>query len=317
MNIRVVIFIFVLVIGFCRNVMAGNENGGGGSSVVCRGQNNNILSAETLDLYEGKNVYGLIIDERQGSVQEIIESIKQKLKDTMEQPEIHLFPLISRVQSIFRLTGEGVILKPVDDVSEIGFPADCKIEQLAHYVDDDLLVVQREIWGALSNTQKASLIIHEAIYRHERYYGATNSRRARKIVSRVFSDSEFENVMSRLPQNLKFCSAYLGDKMSYRFFYYPVNGDMTQLQFLNFKGFTVYSRKTAVIPIFHYWENDESSQELCGSDKYCNYTSGTTYSKFEGNDSVILGRELDIEEGGAVKFYMLDNNGRNYLDCQI
>lgn len=295
---------------------AGNENGGGGGAVVCRNPDHSIMSVETLDIYEAKNMYGLYVPEQAGSVKEIVANIKVKLRDSLAQPEIHLYPLIERVQSIMRFTQNGAKLEPVDDAAAIVLPKDCKIEQLANYVDDNLLVVQHELWERLSNTQKAALILHEAIYRLERYEGATTSRRTRRIVASLFSNLQLESVESGLPLNRKRCSATKDNKLSYSFYYYPTSNNMTKLQFTHFEGSTVYSLKTAVIPFALPWWDSYIETAPCGSEKRCNFSGGDTRSVFEGNGFIVVGRELAWDN--SVRFYFKDSKGElNYLSCNM
>lgn len=309
----------LLLMGFASACLArtGNENGGGGASVVCRNADKSIISAETLDLYEGRNIYGLNIAEPGGDIPSIIEELKMRLRNSLEQPEIHLFPLIDRVQSILKFTGQDAVLTPIDDVLPIALPANCAIEQLANYVDDDLLVVQKTIWDALSNAQRAALILHEAIYRLERYSGAKSSRRTRRIVASIFSDSKFESVTAELPAGAKLCTAHNGNKTTYRFYYYPSHKNMTGLQFTLFKGHSVFSRKISTIPITLPWSKYYQNNNPCDFDKFCNFSGGDTLSNFEGHDFVTIGRQWNSDSDYSLWFYILDENGLNYIDCRI
>jgi len=310
--------IIPLVIAFSGAVYAGGDAGGGGKAVVCRDNNHSIVSAQTLDLYEGRNIYDLYIPDIAGTPDQIVEVIKTRLLSTVDQPEFQIYPDIARVHDIFRLTGPGVVLLPVDDAAEVAVPDKCAIEQLANYIDDNLLSVQSDIWNALSNTEKAALIMHEAIYREERYWGAKDSRRSRKIVANLFANSTFEQVSSGLPLYAPACIAGDGVKMNYSFSYFPTaDGKGTVLQFKVMNGLLVFSKKTTEIPFAPPWfDYVKAHSDYCGPLLDCDLAEGETTSKFESNGSVIVGYERDTADG-SIRFYIKDDIGRSYINCPM
>lgn len=264
--------------------LAGGMEGGGGKSVVCRDNNHKIISAELLDIWEGKNIYNLNIEQK-NDVDSILSIAQNKLTHSLTNPEVSLFRILRRVRSIMMISKPGVILKDVNDAAEVALPADCKLEQLANYVDDNFLIVSNEIWNQLDDLNKAGLILHEAIYRFERDNGATNSRRARKIVAHLLSDFQFTKVNDGLPINIRYCQATNdAGKLKYGFWVYPISNiqgrQMSKLQFTVLDGLFVYSKKTAVIPVKLPWEIPEQSRVFSGGD---------TDSNFEGNDYISLG----------------------------
>ncbi len=298
------------------HAIAGGVDGGGGKSIVCRDSQAKIISAETLDLYEAKNIYGLQPKTFSGSLDQAITTIESDIQGTMDQPEIHLFPLFSRVRKIMKFVPPTVVLKPVDDAAEVVLPSGCNLEQLAHYIDDELLLVSEEIWNALSLTDKAALITHEAIYRMDRMGGAIDSRRSRKIVSHLFSGFPFEQVRSGLPSNMKICMATQVDKATYQFAYYPSSsGAMTKLQFFWFEGKAVFSKKTAIIPIKLPWIQNITAN-CDDASNGCNIAGGETSSNFEGTGFLTVGIEQKVTPTTVeTKFYLLTDTGRHYLSC--
>lgn len=319
MKKRILIFsISIFVINFLSvDLFAGAVSGGGDKSVVCRELDNKIVSAQTLDLYEAQYVYGLNVNiNPQKSVDEILTDIKSSLVNTMEQPEVHLIPLLNRVQRIIKFVPQGVELKPIDDAAELVLPAGCNIEQLAHYVDDDLLLVSFEIWNVLSNADKAALLMHEAIYRMERTYGALNSRRTRKFISYLFSGVNFENVKLGIPESATFCRTLQGEKVTNRFYYYPSkDNQMTVVQFLWLNGLPVYSKKTMILPFVGLVPRN--SDGLCTDmGEFCNLVGGETKSLFESHDSIVLGVQKITESGIEIKnLFMETSRGRHIVKC--
>lgn len=310
--------LFVFIASFGLSSYAGVINGGGDKGVVCRNLDGSIASAETLDLFEAKNLYGLVPWQFIGTVDGVLDSMRTRLQSTMDQPEIHLFPLMNRVRNILRLVPPTVILKPVDDAAEVALPTGCTLEQLANYVDDDLLLVSQEIWDHLSLADKAALHLHEAIYRLERSQGAQNSRRTRKIVGHLLSGFPFVQVKTDLAQDAKICSAVDGDRVLYQFAYssspaMPKN--QTKLQFFVFEGRSVYSKKTAILPIELPWLAQLNYFDCTYSDS-CNIAGGDATSNFENSGFVTLGVERTVRPDMVqLKFYFLSPNGKSYLQC--
>src|SRR3989338_2231592 len=83
---------------------SGTVDGGGGKAVVCRDQANRIVSAETLDLFEGKNLYGVNVLSLGSTVNEEVAAIQLRLNDTLDQLEVHIIPLLGRVRNLDRRT---------------------------------------------------------------------------------------------------------------------------------------------------------------------------------------------------------------------
>jgi hypothetical protein len=88
----------------------------------------------------------------------------------------------------------GTKLKPIDDSLEAVIPEGCNLEQTVNYVNDQLILVDGEIWQALSETQKAALLIHESTYRYLRSHGETDSRRARHFNAFIVSGGHVTDV---------------------------------------------------------------------------------------------------------------------------
>ena len=59
LKIGSLVTVLLLASSVSSSSFAGGMEGGGGKSVVCRNTDGTIRSAEVLDLYEGRTVYGL------------------------------------------------------------------------------------------------------------------------------------------------------------------------------------------------------------------------------------------------------------------
>lgn len=238
------IFIAILTLFFCGRLFAGAVSGGGGKAIVCRNESNQILSAELLDIYEAKLLWGHSIKESTDSYQEQVETALQVLP-TSNRGQIVKY--LNIVQNRMKFLPEGTALSPVNDAILIAFPKNCTAEQLANYISDQIILIDSEIWNELNATNKAALIMHEAVYASDRSLGSTtDSRRARRIVGQLFStETNLEPIDENLPASPLFChSTWLGAN---QFWAYKNAEDNWVLQFKIIGGRYPISKKTLVM----------------------------------------------------------------------
>lgn len=173
---------------------SGGMEGGGGTVVVCRTADGSVRSAETLDLFEGRAVYGL--------------SYREDAADPVDQARALLraapiagsgqyrpgWPLVRFEQVIANLIflPDNVTLRPIDDSLEAVIPVGCSLEQAVNYQTDRRILVSGAIWRLLSPTQRAALLVHEAVYRELRDHGESDSRRARHFTAHLFAGGRYE-----------------------------------------------------------------------------------------------------------------------------
>lgn len=179
---------------------SGGVDGGGGKSVVCRAQDGKITSAEILDFFEGRVQYSLNPQSSNASVEEQIEAAVTRLSSGRGANFKHtLSSYVNFVQSNKVITPDGTSLLPVEDSHHVVVPKDCLVEQLANFTVQNQILINGEIWNSLDNTNKAALIVHEALYKVFRDFGATNSIRARKSVAIAFSGGTFTPILEGSP----------------------------------------------------------------------------------------------------------------------
>lgn len=280
------------------------KEGHGGRSVVCRDQENKIISAELFDFFEAPILYGQVINHNNEEIEAQVEKISVKLETALSRSGMYSSNF-KNIRSIIRFTPENVHLKPVDDSLEaVELPAGCKNEQLAVYVDRNLILVDKEIWDELSLTDKAGLIVHEGIYAELRWFNEKDSRRTRKVVAHLFSNFQFINVFEGIPLTAYRCFGFANNDShqagDFDFFAFP-EGDFTRLQFHQLAGSIVFSKKTIIIHRKHPFE-------LNSNEKYYG-ESGTTESDFERGDHVglLLKRGPDINPGQTtMKIQLVD-----------
>lgn len=168
---------------------SGGVDGGGGKSVVCRDNQGKITSAELLDLYEGRIQYSYTQRISQDPIDKQVEDIVDRLAAGRGSSfKSFLMSYARFVSNAKVILPDGTGLEPVDDANNVIVPKNCKIEQLANFTNQNQILVNGEIYNSLDDANKAALVVHEALYKIFRMYGATNSVRARKSVALGFSN---------------------------------------------------------------------------------------------------------------------------------
>jgi hypothetical protein len=321
-------FLFILFFGANAFAGAGTVDGGGGKAIVCRDPNNKIIRAQTFDLFEGAAFYNLNLTDSSDPLDQQIARLEVKMLKTMDQPEFQLIPRVERARSILRVLQPGIKLSIVDDAAILAAPTNCTIEQLAHYVDETLLLVDGEIWDALDNTNKAALIAHEAVYDMERVDdSATDSRRSRKFVAYLFSDFNFIPVREGVPYGSQLCDTMEGvgadAKVINRFFLFP-NSSGSTLQFIRLRGQWVFDKKVAKIALKMPWNiqdpfgSGDWNTTFCGTGSAfeCNFAGGSIDSGFEGNDFITIGYEQRTLNGETTSDFFINDGGvKHPIQC--
>lgn len=165
---------------------ASKGGGNGGVSVVCRNNQGNILKAELLDTFEMRNMYGL--------TQKTFSSEAEALKHVLDRLNINknyknLFEEhYKRISSNTIILEEGVQISPTEDAFPILKDKNCEFEQLAVYTEDDLLLVDPEIYKSLNGLNRIALKVHETVYFLSRMMkNDESSKISRKITSHLIS----------------------------------------------------------------------------------------------------------------------------------
>jgi hypothetical protein len=262
----------------------GAISGGGGKAVVCRDANGAIKSAEAFDLYEGRLMWGLNIStSSEPADQQILRLTKAQPLNSMGLIEIYTRSVMDHM----RLLPADAQLIDINDSFEAIAPKNCKIEQLANYYNDNMILVNGEIWQALDETNRAALILHEATYAAERIFGAVDSRRSRHITSSLFDVSTNwtarEDGIDQIPANeLLICNS--PKAVMYAWAYKNGTGEwMMQFQILNGQ---IMSKKVLRLGNDFDLMDAKTFPILPGEDNIGHSYSAYSYaeSKFENRD---------------------------------
>jgi hypothetical protein len=184
-----------LVIGFMSFLSVAamaKEGGNGGGAFVCRNTRGQILSAELVDFYEGKTEYKLTIQKIKADTEDQVNKAVVKYLSAAPEKTAALMESVQNVQTIMNIVPNAK-LENTNDFNLRVAPKTCpggniRFEQLANYTDDGKLTVDKDIHDALSNTDKAGLILHEALYLLARkWQDVVSSREARRLTAHLFS----------------------------------------------------------------------------------------------------------------------------------
>ncbi|WP_374077014.1 hypothetical protein [Bdellovibrio bacteriovorus] len=289
----------------------GGVDGGGGKGIVCRDAQGVIQSAELLDLYEGKSMYGLNIRKSDLPIQEQVNKALQVIPATSRS----LFEVFADI--VIRkmvLLPSGTKLLPVDDSFEIILPKGCEAEQVAHYYSDDRILVDRDIWDHMSETDKSALILHEAVYRVNRAMGAKDSRGSRHTVMHLFDPAtQWTDVNEGVPETALNCISMKNGTLSA--WAYKNSQGFWVLQFQILGKSLLVSKKTIWIPRLNIGTPQEINFDEAklstirrGNDLVGTSTSiaGSLQSSFENDDILTITKRWESLENGnqAPRYYL-------------
>lgn len=184
----------------------GSEAGNGGSGIVCRNEAGGVKSVELLDFYEGRQIYGHVLELGPKSLDpyEKVALFLNRLKEfgLSESSFAELTWLVEYFQRESKFYS-GSRLVEIPDTNGTLIPDGCKQEQLAIQRkpvspsnEAPYFSVSQDLWEHLSfdSDQKAGLILHEIFYFASLNYNfrspheVTNSRRVRRFVSLFASE---------------------------------------------------------------------------------------------------------------------------------
>lgn len=199
---RILTIITFLVAG--QLVKAGQEVGNGGYSVVCRDKNMKITEAHILDLFEAENI-GLTIRYTKDEVEVQLKNLIDKL-DENSGVGFEISKQLKLVKQKAKFIKKKTVGMPL---TSDAFPKlkqkGCEYEQLATYYtnnDENFLLIDSEIYDAISKTDRAALWMHEVLYKMNREFNnATDSLKTRELVGHLVSDQDIETIRKKFDRS--------------------------------------------------------------------------------------------------------------------
>lgn len=189
------------------NTIEGTVNGGGGKGILCKKNGQETL--EILDLYEGRVLYGQKYSQKFSSLDEALSKIQKDYLAYFSEPldrtidgnasgegpsykesvEKAAALEVSRARKKIKFIDSDKTLKSTNDANEAVVEEECSSTQVAVYYDENVLLVNKELWDKLDYLNQAALLYHEILYRKARTRGETNSVKTRRIVANLLSDA--------------------------------------------------------------------------------------------------------------------------------
>lgn len=189
-------YIILAYLLFIHPTVYAGEKGNGGYSVVCRNESGQIVSAELLDLYEGRIIYKKSYLPSENSIDEIIQISLRKIDDNTFLNFIK--NELSKFEKNKIFIPSGNELEPTDDALPTIRKKGCNFEQLANYQSSGEILISEEIYNHLDNKNKAALTLHEVIYSIRRKsVRDVTSQVTRKIVSQLLATEPDIEIIQR------------------------------------------------------------------------------------------------------------------------
>ena len=139
----------------------------GGKAIVCRGQDGSIKSAELLDSFEARILYGMHPEKSKTESWTLLAKERiQRLEKLAPLRSERYYRLLSKLENSSLFLPSPLVLLKGDNF--IAIPRGCGIEQAAilqpvRFDEDKLLVIQKQIWDALSISDRTNLMVHSVI----------------------------------------------------------------------------------------------------------------------------------------------------------
>lgn len=184
----------------------GDRSGNGGVGVVCRDPHGKILNAQMLDIFEGENMDQNPLQYSQSGldVNTMIRLAALQMISNAQFTKDFQTELAKVKANIVILPSTDVGLTPTNDAFPALYKKGCAFEQVANYMNDGKIRVDREIYNQLDKLNRAALYVHEAVYALSRNrVGETNSIRSRKLTAQVMADNSDAGVIGELMTQLE------------------------------------------------------------------------------------------------------------------
>lgn len=221
----------------------GISGGGGGNSVVCF-QDDQIVSARLLDLYEGEK-YGLTYETETDDFNVELTRIAHKLFPDRKEHAEGFIERANLIKSNYKRIPFDTRLESIPDSLHIYVPKKCKVLQTVNFYSQNEIWIDGEIYDKLSFVDQLALLVHETIYFEERYENVADSRYARRITALAMSQiNPFNNPYSKAEKGYK-CGLELNNKNTIAFFL-PLNEEQTnwRVVFTILNGHSMYAMKS-------------------------------------------------------------------------
>jgi hypothetical protein len=192
-----ILVLFAIPLWGVQASFAGHQVGNGGGAWVCRDRSpsREILKAELVDLFEATTEYYLSVSRSSEAWRVQVDSALDRVAIASPFFRKRLEPFVNDVLTRWPSTGASD-LQQIDDSLHRRIPGrewcpegNIEFGQVVNFTFQNTILVDFRIHEKLGPTDRAALIIHEAIYAMLRLYlDSQNSLYARKLVAYLFSE---------------------------------------------------------------------------------------------------------------------------------
>lgn len=193
-----------LALGISANAWAGANSTGGGGAAVCRDANRHITLARLIDIYEGQVRFKFKYASSQAPIRDQVLNALKNIPNSFDRTMA--VRAASAIITSMQFLPDGVGMAPSTDLGNAYgtvVPSGCVIEPVGFYESDGKLMVSREVYTALSLTERAAFLIHEALYKVARDTSyATDSALSRRAVAAIFATNSTADDVNSLLQML-------------------------------------------------------------------------------------------------------------------
>jgi hypothetical protein len=197
------IYLSITVLSLFSYARSGHELGNAAHAVVCRDSRNRITSSQSLDLFEAKEIQGLVISPvpNAGALSHAVQSYLLRFTPYSHLRSFSYSLFAKNFISESQFTALPINL--INDYADAAIPQGCVIEQVVlqkHFREATTLnwryQINEEIWYSLSDEDRVAVILHEVIYRelidHKeklQHQKELNSQKIRLLVGNIMSDN--------------------------------------------------------------------------------------------------------------------------------
>ena len=163
----ILVLLLGLTVGANYAEASGSKAGNGGHGVLCK----SFVQSELLDLYEAREVYGIVADYVPfATVESELSRLQFELSLILpkDHPFLGLFNEALKLNETFELTEAGLGFTQDAGFLAGALSADCELTQIARRVsvggELSYIIVQKKDWDWMLSTQQALLLFHEAAH---------------------------------------------------------------------------------------------------------------------------------------------------------
>jgi hypothetical protein len=187
MNIKKILTLLMALQSFCGLVLAGDVEGHGGGGIVCKDSNGSIISVEALDWKEAQELYTELkpyLGNPSLTVDEKVALGLSRLTMVDKDRQIRWGTYAKNFMAEARFVANSSLPLIEDIGTKLILPKNCKIRQIVIHKDPVLplqkrYTINKDLWDKMDNDNKATLILHELIFRDLVSSGQKTSELAR------------------------------------------------------------------------------------------------------------------------------------------